>query len=655
MSCALTMKAVVTMFKKNFLIYILTAVVTLGAAFALCDEINPLKAVYMAVLSFLLCLAAGFDAKKISDGLRAVLSGILFYLTPVFLLAAVIDNVHIAMLRLWMMNYLLIFILLIFMLALSSRYSVSIIAVTVLLFMVFVLNAEVTIFRGMPIVPADIFAVNTALSVSDNYKPELTYEIFVSLQAALFWCILAAKLNYKLKGGVKGNILLGFLAVAFAVMFLCGAGSYFDSHNPDRLYYDKYDTALSNKKFGTLLTYYLNTKKMIIKKPLGYSAETAEEILSAVPVDNKGGDVRPNVVVIMDEAFSDLTGVYDIETDKEVLTTLSSLSENTVKGNMLVSVFGGNTCVTEFEFLTGLTAGNFDTETNAFTQSVTKPVNSLCYDFKSIGYTTVAIHPFWQNSWRRNKVYPLLGFDKCIFAENFGTGIEKSTGSMRSKPKFGDFEYIRGYLSDRECFKKIEEQFENKASDERLFVFNVTIQNHGGYTYSGSDFENEINVSGGENAELNQYLTLANKSDKAIGELIDYFKNYDEPAVVVVFGDHQPNVSFDREVREEYEYLGKNAKYAVPFIIWSNYDIEEKDINLTSPAYLSVLVKESCGLPENKWDGFRKELYGKYPALTLRSAYNSSYEPLDLSDIDDELYKKYKILQYGILFDKVKP
>ena len=443
------------------------------------------------------------------------------------------------------------------------------------------------------------------------------------------------------------------IACSFAFLTVNGISGYFDKHNPDTLHYDKYDTAISNKKFGTLLTYFLNTKRMIIHKPVGYSKTAAEDILTEYSKENANG-VKPHIVVIMDEAFSDLSGVYNMETSEEILPNFNSLKENTIRGNMLASVFGGNTCITEFEFLTGITGGILDTETNAFVQCVTKPVHSICNDLKELGYTNIAIHPFWQNSWRRKEVYPLLGFDRSIFAENFGTEIVKKSERLRSKPDFGDYDYVRGYLSDEESFKKIEEQFENKKEGEKLFVFNVTIQNHGGYTYEGDDFKNTI-TSSANNPEVDQYLTLANKSDKAIGELISYFKEYDEPVAVVIFGDHQPNLKFERNAKEQFDYLGKDAKYIVPFAIWTNYDIEEKYVDLTSPAYLNLLVKESCGIDKNGWDKMREELYNKYPALTLKAAYNSDRKKVDKAEISDEVYNKYKILEYGLLFDKITP
>lgn len=65
----------------------------------------------------------------------------------------------------------------------------------------------------------------------------------------------------------------------------------------------------------------------------------------------------PNIVVIMNEAFSDLSVWGDFATSEEVMPFFKSLQQEAVGGELYVSVKGGNTANTEFEFLTGDTMG----------------------------------------------------------------------------------------------------------------------------------------------------------------------------------------------------------------------------------------------------------------------------------------------------------
>ncbi len=53
----------------------------------------------------------------------------------------------------------------------------------------------------------------------------------------------------------------------------------------------------------------------------------------------------------MNEAYSDLSVLRDFETNVNPMPFTSKLTENTVKGDLYVSVVGGNTANSEFEFL----------------------------------------------------------------------------------------------------------------------------------------------------------------------------------------------------------------------------------------------------------------------------------------------------------------
>lgn len=88
-----------------------------------------------------------------------------------------------------------------------------------------------------------------------------------------------------------------------------------------------------------------------------------------------------------------------------------------------------------------------------------------------------------------------------------------------------DIEYVRYYVSDRTSFKLVTDQLENKKPGEKMFLFNVTMQNHGGYTYDGGEFPT-VTISNlqGHYKEAEQYLSLIKESDKAFEELVRYLK-----------------------------------------------------------------------------------------------------------------------------------
>ena len=71
------------------------------------------------------------------------------------------------------------------------------------------------------------------------------------------------------------------------------------------------------------------------------------------------------------------------------------------------------------------------------------------------------------------------------------------------------------------------------------------MQNHGGYGERYDNFNQEVYKVGASYTDANQYLSLLNESDKALENLITYFKGVDDPVEIVFFGDHQPGLCND--------------------------------------------------------------------------------------------------------------
>ena len=78
------------------------------------------------------------------------------------------------------------------------------------------------------------------------------------------------------------------------------------------------------------------------------------------------------------------------------------------------------------------------------------------------------MHPFYDYCWSRDKVYPLLGFEHFYDLSDFPGA--RMIGS-----------YAGNCVSDESDFAKLIELFEAKAPGQPMFLFNVTMQNHGGY------------------------------------------------------------------------------------------------------------------------------------------------------------------------------
>lgn len=514
-------------------------------------------------------------------------------------------------------------------------------------------NYYVIEFRSAPIMPWDILSIGTAASVANNFKYTIEKQtVFVLLGFVL---LIAAEsvVNLELKGHDRKKVpMWGIRAVgaAISIALLCSFTHtlHLDSTIQKYGMYDKLFTpTVMSKRDGTAVAFLMELKYVSVDKPANYSASAAEQILEPYAGKSESAasaSSTPNIIVIMNEAFSDPAVLAPFETNQEYMPYVHSILngsvENTISGYLNVSVLGGNTANTEFEFLTGNTMAFLPQGSVPYQQYLKKEHPSLASHLKSLGYETIAMHPYNSTGWDRNKVYPLMGFDKMYFIKDY------------QNP-----EKIRKYTSDKACYDKIIETYESKADDTPLFVFNVTMQNHSSYTDEFDNFHPDIEVSGSSSKALSNYLSLMKISDESIQDLIDYFSSADEETVIVFFGDHQPTNSV---VSDIWKLNGKNGndlsdedeanRYKVPFFIWCNYDIETKTNVETSANFLATDVLTAAGIPLNAYESYLSGLSESYPVITSIRTENADGESTDTKNVMGEI-NNYAILQYNRLFD----
>ena len=241
-----------------------------------------------------------------------------------------------------------------------------------------------------------------------------------------------------------------------------------------------------------------------------------------------------------------------------------------------------------------------------------------------------------------------MGFDETYFIDDFDQNS-----------------ILREYITDEELYRGIIEQYEARKDSEKLFIMSITMQNHGGYTDEYANFQDTVQMVNGNYSDVDQYLSLIHESDRAIGELVNYFKQVDEPVEIVFFGDHQPSLNsrFYRQINgkglsgltlSELEDL-----FTVPFFIWTNYDSEEKEIDLTSLNFLSTLALEQADIELPSYNSFLKDLMEVVPAMNARAYYAADkgkyrhYGDVTTSTEESWLHQ-YELLQYNNLFDSEK-
>lgn len=627
-------------------------------------------------LGVLLGIAAGaFVLLNIRFG--KILSAMLYLLLPLAVVCALENYTHVitdlAPLIL-VLNLLFFYVLYGLLTALTGSVRMGFRLATLVPMLFGLTNYFVVSFRGSPIVPWDLLSFGTAASVADNYEFVLSWKAFYSVLAFIWMILLSSKSTVRL--GRKKLRVISIAAYA-ALMFLYVG----EIQNSAVQSFFGMDTTLFTlnvlyRNNGIAAAFLGNLRFLNIEQPSGYSVDKVEALMKQVEenaknepeTDAQGETVQatqaetnaaaeteapassgqyPNIVVIMNEAFSDLSVWGDFATSEEVMPFFKSLQQEAVGGELYVSVKGGNTANTEFEFLTGDTMGFLPKGSIPYQQYINDETPSLASYLKTLGYSTTAIHPYNRTGWDRDTVYEKFGFDEFLDKDSFSSPYR-----------------LRGYISDKSAFDKIREQFSIKGDDERKFIFEVTMQNHGGYSRETPDFNIYLTlpeVTGKTTSVVatEKYLTLINQTDRALEELIDYFKEQDEPVIVVMFGDHQPSDYITNVIQRicgattSDSLADLEQGYRVPFVMWSNYGLEHKYYDGISVNYLSSILMENAGIPLTGYQTFLKKLMETLPVINAnvyRDADGNFY------NYEDDAYsgelKDYQMLQYNHLVDK---
>ena len=370
-----------------------------------------------------------------------------------------------------------------------------------------------------------------------------------------------------------------------------------------------------------------------------------------VPAAGEDGMIRPvNVIVIMNESLSDLSVLPGVESNTDAMPFLRSLTENTIKGYAYSSVFGGTTANSEYEFLTGNTTAFLPAGTVPYQMYVSDGDPTLVGQMAALGYRTVAAHPYRSSGWSRPSVYRDFGFDEVYFEGDFQ-----------------DREYMRGdektgYVTDRCDYENLIRWYEEKEAGEPLFLFNVTMQNHSAYQMAWTNLPREVWLTGaleGRFNTVNQYLSLVYQSDQAFEYLLDYFSQVEEPTLILLFGDHQPQVATNFYT----DVLGTapdtalaQKKQMVPFVLWANYDIPEAQGVELSLNYLSALLMDTANLPMTGYQKYLARLWEAAPVINtvgIRDAGGNWYgENEALPEELEAAVEDYRVLLYNHVFDK---
>lgn len=534
--------------------------------------------------------------------------------------------------------------LFLFVFFIAGRTSISMAICVSAIAIIGVGNYFVVMFRSNPIVPWDIYSFETAMSVADNYVFSVDWALAEHIAMFILMLIVGVRTNIRLNKKILRPILTVAMCIPayFYISYLWQDNLERNTGLNDTLFNAKY----MHSKDGFFVSFILDIHFLQIEEPKNYSDEYALSLLNEQEVEKvETPEELPDIIAIMDETFSDPAVLGEFETNKDYMPFVHSILRgevaNTISGYADVSVLGGNTANSEFEFLTGNSMAFFPNGSVPYLQYIRDGISTIVPQLEEYGYTTYGTHPYRAKGWNREFIYDLKGFDYRYFQ-----------GSFPFEDK------LRNYVSDEADFKSILEWRNN--TEGPFFMFNVTMQNHSNYGGDFDNFDPQIVAkfkNTYSNKYLNKYLSLMYETDQDVASLLSELSQSDRKTIVVFWGDHQPNDYVVRPIYKEYgldfdnqTYEQQQQRQKTPFFIWANYDIQEQTNVEISLNYLNILLFETAGLQLDEYQTFRKNLWqGQIPMMNAVGYRNDDGDLVEYDDAPEEiqnLLNEYQNIQY---------
>ena len=467
----------------------------------------------------------------------------------------------------------IMFCLTLFLTALTDRPARAIRLTNFSLLFLAAANMYKRQLRGEPLLLTDFGQAKEAAEILPNFH--LTMPSYLAL-TILVLIVLVPLLYRKRRLGLRRRTRVLASLVLAAVTLVVGWKALHIHFHVSYQYDIMYDEG------GFVRGLWETRAKNLLKKPDDYSRETVGALLddyAARPI--QAGAVKPDVFFIMSESLFDLYRLKDLQMSADPLESLKALQASWAGADYLSPNLGGGTFYSEYEVLTGYRA--LDTPGTLFNDhSATREgMETVGTVFRDAGYTTTAMHPHGSTYYNRAFNYERFGFQRMLFND---TGLPKIT------------ERIGRYPKDRPLFELLLADLAAREGEGPQFYHVVTYQNHGSYNYSNYD-RRDIRVANRTETRLlaaENYINGSLEHMEAVEYLLSELEKRNRPTVVVLWGDHAPNVG---EFGIEFgKGLAAGPFYKTPMFIWNNYGA---DFTIGEPAIaayrLGAIVLDRLG------------------------------------------------------------
>ncbi len=445
------------------------------------------------------------------------------------------------------------------------------------------INASKLAELEIPLLPSDLAAVRQVVETGDLY---LRY-----VGVSLWWLLLlpVAIVAYRFEPAWRPHLAVraALASVAIGALVSLAAGTspwlrlYADIAPP----FQPWATMETARTHGTV-AYFVRSawdEPWQVRAPDRAVLEAFwSQSPNGSPASRPQRERAPDLIVWQSEAFFDPAILAGIDDDRH-LPNLAALRRANRHGDLRVPTYGGLTSRTEFEVLTGIALAAFPGVQYPYQRLVRRPLPALPHLLREHGYQTLAVHPYDPRFYRRNKVYPLLGFER-----------------FHAESEFALDDYHGFYVSDAALMRRVRELAEDRAPQ---MVFAISMENHGPWTpdrpLPAEELANiavpaQLDAAGAD--ELRRYLHHLQRVDAALGELMRWARDRDEPTVVLFYGDHLPGMDSVFATLGFDDGQGPSVQ-PVPWLLFDNARAPSESVAETRTSYgLAPVLLDTLGI-----------------------------------------------------------
>lgn len=473
-------------------------------------------------------------------------------------------------------------------------------------------NYVLLFFRITPLAATDFGLLTSVFSIMDIYLQKWQIVLVIALVIATMICIVWMGIKMKRQ---TYRPLVGLLlsVMLFGVIFF--VTSVGDA------------TSLLCTSFASLPEAYRQngfvycfTRSLVdrgISKPSQYSEESVDDILKSIKsTKTNKAEVCPNIIFLQLESFIDLRRMKNVTYSEPPQPIFASLRDSEQGGFLTVPSVGAGTANTEFEIMSGMDLSYFGVGEYPYkTVLQDKTCESMAYNLKENQYHATAIHNNKGDFYDRNAVFANLGFDRFVSIEYM---------------KNVSFNEI-GWAKDNVLTQNIMDTL--YTTEKQDLIYAISVQDHGKYP-SQPVGPSHIKVDGfapddeERQCAYEYYVNQCHETDAFLGYLITALNAFEEPVILIIYGDHLPNL----EMTEE-ELLVGNL-FQTEYVIWTN-----RALDCVRP-----IAKKSKNLYAYQLSAYVLDLLGMNNGVLTK--FHQKY--MDVANYNQEL----ETLQYDMLYGK---